>query len=974
MDIFFKKNLLIILPVLIFSLFASSNIVSAQTTVSGVCAVRNNFVNAPTFNLPDLGVGYAKKTQPGINTIAGLRAACTKEIYQELFQQYCKQNSQPVHTSVITYNEEGKVTSAGGSTAFSGSSIIFYCNALGKDLSTITGACELRSGDVPGFFDPDIGVGYIKKAQPGVNSLAGLRKVCTREVYEKLLIDYCKQNSKPASPGVIVYGEGGGPKIVGGSAFGSEPMNCPATPEPTPLPSDGSLSIAYPIPELGNCANQEGCRAYCGITNNYSQCTEFAHKNNLLVVVPDDKKAVFTAIQKGESPGQCKDEVSCRKYCEDIDHLEECVAFAEKFDLATPDELKEMRQMAAAKQAGVKFPGNCKTKQSCLQYCEAPSHAVECVAFAEAAGFISGDEAAQARKFAPLIARGETPGGCTRKEQCEAYCQDTTHIDECLDFAVKHDVLPPDELEIVKKIQPFVKAGKMPGGCKSKAECDAYCTDGTHFEECVEIGLAIGVIKPEEVDMIRKSGGKGPGNCRSREACEAFCADPQNQKECMDFAVRIGLITQEEAESYQNTGDVSQCFEEADDKITACFVTNLGPDVFEQMKAGKMPHDPAIMEKMRKAQACVQQYSGQATAVLNDFLKAMPAADACITSEFGPDFIGRLKRNAIPCSQMKGLKGKMDACFQKGMAVLFEPCVQKECNKVLSCIQDVNKTLMSIFKQVESSDKPPEGQKQEFPPAIQDKLNSCNISVGPGFDPTACLAKSTCKEFFACLGPTTGTQDGAEPPGGAPPKFTERMKACMPELVADQMRACTSKPTCAEVNACVEAMQSGQKPSKPGEEQQLELPSDIKSRLMTCQQEVVQKESQVKIDACLGKSCSEFQACIDSAFPPSPDGSQQQQQGQGTVDPRIQTKIQACMDEKTNACLAKPCPEFFACLNSLGSGGGGDQQGQQQGQSNPALDAKIQSCIPQGGGGGYPLLPRNPLVALVTAVLNFFSW
>src|SRR3989344_3635852 len=137
-------------------------------------------------------------------------------------------------------------------------------------------------------------------------------------------------------------------------------------------------TITYPVAELGNCANQQECKAFCGISSNNSKCVAFAQKNNLSVLVP----AVYVAMQKGESPGGCKDEASCRNYCENIDRIEECVNFVEKFNLAGSDELKEIRQMANVKKAGVAFPGNCKTKESCLKYCDNSANAVVCVDFA----------------------------------------------------------------------------------------------------------------------------------------------------------------------------------------------------------------------------------------------------------------------------------------------------------------------------------------------------------------------------------------------------------------------------------------------------------------------------------------------------------------------------------------------------------------------------------------------------------------
>jgi len=601
---------------------------------------------------------------------------------------------------------------------------------------------------------------------------------------------------------------------------------------------------------------------------------------------------------------------------------------------------KELRQILAAKDSGVPFPGNCNTRYKCLQYCEVPANTLECVNFAEAAGFISEDEAAQARKYVPLILQGVTPGKCDTKERCESYCQDPVNTLECMEFAVKYEVLPLDELEILKKILPFMRAGKMPGGCRSKDECETYCSLDGNFEECLDIGLALGVIKPEEVELIRKSGGKGPGGCRSKESCEAFCQKTENQNECTDFAVKIGLITEEEAEQARAAGDVGQCFQEADEQIISCFITNLGTDLFEQMKAGKMPYDIAIIENMRAAQACVKQYSDQATDQLEDFLKALPAADSCITAEFGPDFIGRLRKMTVPCSQMKGIRGKMEACFLEGTNALFEPCAQKECNQVQSCMLEVSAPLSSIAERVEAED-PAESQKRELPKVMQDKLLSCGID--PNFDPNTCISESTCTEFFSCLNPSGSQQSEGDQAGEMPPELKNRMDSCRKEIIDIKMRECTNKPTCSEVNACLKAQQSGEGAKDTGEK--IELPPDVESRLMACQKE----ELEAKIDVCLTLSCSEFDACLKSLTEGAGGGGEQQQQGES--DPKMQAKIQACQDEKINTCLAKSCDEFFTCISSLGQGGGGDEEGQ-KGKSNPAIEDKVKSCQPKDGGGG----------------------
>jgi hypothetical protein len=191
---------------------------------------------------------------------------------------------------------------------------------------------------------------------------------------------------------------------------------------------------------------------------------------------------------------------------------------------------------------------------------------------------------------------------------------------------------------------------------------------------------------------------------------------------------------------------------------------------------------------------------------LEDFLKLMPVADACVTAELGQDFIGRLKRMAVPCSQMKGIRGKMEACFLKGTSALFEPCAQKERGQVQSCMFEVAKPLMSIAKQVEA-ENPAKSQKRELPKIMQDKLNSCGID--PNFDHNTCISKSTCTEFFSCLNPSGSQQPQGDQPGemSMPPELKNRMDSCQKEIIDIKMRECTGKPTCGEVNACLKAQQ-----------------------------------------------------------------------------------------------------------------------------------------------------------------------
>ncbi len=301
-------------------------------------------------------------------------------------------------------------------------------------------------------------------------------------------------------------------------------------------PTPAALSdLTYPIGELGNCASQQDCKAYCDISSNFSSCAAFAQKNNLTVLVP----AVFTAMQKGESPGQCKDEASCRKYCEDIDHTVECVSFIEKFKLASSDDLKEIRKVADAKKTGVAFPGNCKSKESCMKYCEGATHAVECMEFALKTGLIPKEDVESVSKIVPYLkSGGKLPGGCTTKESCDKYCGNDSHANECVDFAVNAGFMTKEDADIVRKT-----GGKGPGNCKSREACDAYCKDESHVDECINFAVKAGFISQEDAAMAKKFGitSGGPGGCKSKAECQSFCALPDNQGTCSSWGKEHGI-------------------------------------------------------------------------------------------------------------------------------------------------------------------------------------------------------------------------------------------------------------------------------------------------------------------------------------------------------------------------------------------------------------------------------------------------
>ena len=270
--------------------------------------------------------------------------------------------------------------------------------------------------------------------------------------------------------------------------------------------------VVFPIAELGDCASKVECRAYCDKTENIEACTTYGETHKLISSQAAERaKKLLRALREG-GPGGCKDEKSCRAYCNDSSHVEECAAFAERHQLISADDaerLKKLKDIAILRKTE-KTPGDCYSISNCQTYCSDPAHASECIAFAEKIGAIQSDEADRAKKVIPLLRKGETPGKCTSQAECRAYCEDTSHAKECAEFAVKIGILDSEEADQFQRT-----AGKGPGGCDSRESCKAYCSDTAHQQECMAFAKEHGIIRttPSSVEPMER-----PSDLPSRES------------------------------------------------------------------------------------------------------------------------------------------------------------------------------------------------------------------------------------------------------------------------------------------------------------------------------------------------------------------------------------------------------------------------------------------------------------------------
>ena len=367
----------------------------------------------------------------------------------------------------------------------------------------------------------------------------------------------------------------------------------------------GAQEISFPVAELGNCANEAECKTFCDDENNISVCVDFAEKNGLMSDEEAAKARKF--IKAGaRGPGGCRGENECETYCEDIDHIDECLAFAEDNGFIDEGELAEAKKVATALKGGAKLPGGCKNKAQCESYCDDLDNINECLDFAEKSGFLDESELVEARQAAKAMENGaRPPGGCKNKRSCDDYCSDPNNMEECFAFAEKAGFIPPEELEQARKIIPLMKAGKTPGGCKSKVECETYSEDEANMEVCANFAIEAGFMKPEEAEMFRKTGGKGPGGCRGRK-CEDFCDDPANQETCFNFASEHGLIPPEELEQMkEGFQQFREGLDSAPPEVSDCLKSSLGSETFDKLQSGQGMPGRQMGEAMRN---CFEEF------------------------------------------------------------------------------------------------------------------------------------------------------------------------------------------------------------------------------------------------------------------------------------------------------------------------------------------------------------------------------
>ncbi len=363
-------------------------------------------------------------------------------------------------------------------------------------------------------------------------------------------------------------------------------------------------SLQYPIAELGNCSSKDSCRTYCADASHTDACLAFAKAHNLMSE-HEVNVAEELARKSLQGPGGCTSLGSCKTYCSNIDHINECLAFAEKTGITPPGGLEQAKRIQAAIASGVKPPA-CKSKDACDTYCSEPSHMKECITFGKAAGFLKGEELQNAEKVLTAIDKGITPPPCRGRDSCNTYCSASAdHMLQCITFAKEAGFMTPKEAEQSQGMMKALQAGVKPPACQGKEACDQYCADPAHVNECTKFAVAAGFMTEKDAEMAQKTGGKGPGGCVGKDACETFCKDPQNQQTCFQFAKDNGMIPPEDLRKMeQGRQMMRQSLEQAPPAVLDCLKNALGSDIMQKLESGTMMASQGIGEKMRQ---CFEQ-------------------------------------------------------------------------------------------------------------------------------------------------------------------------------------------------------------------------------------------------------------------------------------------------------------------------------------------------------------------------------
>ena len=118
--------------------------------------------------------------------------------------------------------------------------------------------------------------------------------------------------------------------------------------------------------------------------------------------------------------------------------------------------------------------------------------------------------------------RGVKPPPCRGKKACDEYCSSPDNIEMCMNFAIEAGFMNEQEKAESQKMLQALKKGIKPPACRGKEECDSYCSQDDHFEECFQFAEAAGFMSAEEASMARKPVAKARATVKAGKNAKIF--------------------------------------------------------------------------------------------------------------------------------------------------------------------------------------------------------------------------------------------------------------------------------------------------------------------------------------------------------------------------------------------------------------------------------------------------------------------
>ncbi|HEX9502902.1 MAG TPA: hypothetical protein VF974_01085 [Patescibacteria group bacterium] len=330
----------------------------------------------------------------------------------------------------------------------------------------------------------------------------------------------------------------------------------------------------------------------------------FAADNN-----NDIEKKITFPVQE---LGGCTSKQACRTYCEDVAHIDACLTFAEKQGLMSGEEIAQARTFAKKFKGNLVLPGGTKTPGEAKKYCQNPDHADECLTFAQKNGFIKSDEAKNIKKFLDLQKSGLTPGGCKDKDSCEKFCQADANRDICLKFAEDNGLMSADESRMAHEFKDL----GGPGGCKTKDVCEKFCNDPANQQTCLKFAEEHGFIKKEDSQKIKDGMGRLRSTIGEHPEFQT-CLLKSLDQATLDKIQQNQLVpTQSVAGVIKACGDKfkdeiklqnKNTLDGSPPELKDCLQAQVGNQNLDAMKKGGVL-DPAIADKAR---SCFSQFGNK---------------------------------------------------------------------------------------------------------------------------------------------------------------------------------------------------------------------------------------------------------------------------------------------------------------------------------------------------------------------------